>query len=141
MMKPKKEMIIEFFKTEELAKHIISGIKTAIETGVPYIQPKNLIKFDSVESFRGFMTIQKLEILLMISNVKPKSIYELAKLLDRSLGAVQKDCDMLARLRFIKLKKQKTGRGSITPMLAFDYDKIVVKLPKHPYELRFKAVA
>ncbi len=140
-MKPKKEMIIEFFNIEDLSQRIIKDIKTALKTGVPNIQPKNLIQFDSVTSFRGFMTLQKIEILLMISNVKPKSIYELAKLLDRSLGAVQKDCDMLARIGFIKLQKQKTGRGSIVPKLAFDYDKIVVKLPKHPYELRFKAAA
>ncbi|MES2803712.1 MAG: hypothetical protein V4654_14565 [Bdellovibrionota bacterium] len=140
-MKPKKDMIIEFLSLKEFGQRAIREIKIALKTGVPNIQPKNVIQFDSVTSFRGFMTLQKIEILLMISNVKPKSIYELAKLLDRSLGAVQKDCDALARIRFIKLQKQKTGRGSITPKLAFDYDKIVVKLPKHPYELRFKAAA
>lgn len=140
-MKPKKDMIIEFLSLEEFGQRAIREIKIALKTGIPNIQPKNLIQFDSVTSFRGFMTLQKIEILLMISNVKPKSIYELAKLLDRSLGAVQKDCDVLARIGFIKLQKQKTGRGSIMPKLAFDYDKIVVRLPKHPYELRFKAAA
>jgi len=140
-MRPKKDLIIEFLSLAEFGQRAIREIKIALKTGVPNIQPKNLIQFDSVTSFRGFMTLQKIEILLMISNVKPKSIYELAKLLDRSLGAVQKDCDALARIGFIKLQKQKTGRGSITPKLAFDYDKIVVKLPKHPYELRFKAAA
>lgn len=140
-MKSKKEMTIDFFSLEEFGQRTIANIKTALKTGIPHIQPKNIIHFDSIASFRGFMTLQKIEILLMISNVKPKSIYELAKLLDRSLGAVQKDCDVLARIGFIKLQKQKTGRGSIMPKLAFDYDKIVVKLPKHPYELRFKAAA
>lgn len=136
-MKFKKEMIINFMTLEELCQ----GAIRAIETRIPSIQPKNVIYFENWTGFRNFMTLQKIEILLMISNVKPKSIYELAKLLDRSLGAVQKDCDMLARIGFIKLQKQKTGRGSIMPKLAFDYDKIVVKLPNHPYELRFKAAA
>lgn len=136
-MKSKKEMTIDFLTLDEFGQRAI----TAIKTGIPNIQPKNVIHFDSLTTFREFMTLQKLEILLMISNVKPKSIYELAKLLDRSLSAVQKDCDVLSRVGFIKLHRQKTGRGSITPKLVFDYDKIVVKLPKHPYELRFKAAA
>lgn len=136
-MKAKKEMIIGFMTLEDLGQSALRAIKTK----KPNLQPKNIIYFDSWRSFRGFMTLQKLEILMMVSSVEPKSIYELSKLLDRSLAAVQKDCEMLERTGFINLKKQKTGRGSITPTLVFDYDKIVVRLPKHPYELTFKAAA
>lgn len=136
-MKSKKEMIIKFMTLDELSQNALQSIKAR----KPDIQPKNIIYFDSWTSFRGFMTLQKIEILTMISSVQPRSIYELAKLLDRSLAAVQKDCEILERIGFIKLKKQKTGRGSITPTLVFEYDKIVVNLPKHAYELSFRAAA
>jgi predicted transcriptional regulator len=134
-MKSKKVMMIQFMALDELAESSIQNINDRKKS----LQPKNTIYFDSWTSFRSFMTLQKLEILTMISSVQPKSIYELSRLLDRSLSAVQKDSEMLERVGFIILKKQKTGRGSITPSLVFDYDKIVVNLPKHPYALTFKA--
>lgn len=134
-MKSKKEMIIQFVALDDFAVNSIQAIQDRKKS----IQSKNIIFFDSWTSFRGFMTLQKLEILIMISSVQPQSIYELSRLLDRSLSAVQKDCQMLERIGFISLKKQKTGRGSVIPSLVFDYDKIVVCLPKHPYALTFNA--
>jgi predicted transcriptional regulator len=136
-MKSKKEMIVAFKSIDELGKDAIQAIKTR----TPKIQPKNVIYFDNWTSFRNFLTLQKIEILTMISSVQPNSIYELTRLLDRSLSAVQKDCETLERIGFITLEKQKTGRGQVLPKLKFDYDKIVVKLPEHPYELSFKAAA
>lgn len=85
------------------------------------------------------MTLQKLEILATIASAEPKSVYELCQLLNRGLAAVQKDCQSLEAARFIKFKKQKGGRGSLRPMLAFDYDRIVVETREHPYSLKFAA--
>ena len=59
------------------------------------VQPKNVVFFDSLASFRSFMTIQKLEILTLIASSKPKSVYELAKMLNRAIAPVQKDCQTL----------------------------------------------
>ena len=50
-MKPKKDMLIKFFNKEDMGERLIKEIKAALETGVPNIQPKNVIQFDSVESF------------------------------------------------------------------------------------------
>lgn len=136
-MKPKKEMIVAFKSLHGWKKEILHALKTR----TPKVQPANVIYFDSWTSFRNFMTLQKIEILTMISSVKPKSIYELTRLLDRSLAAVQSDCEALGATGFIKLEKKKTGRGQIVPRLSFNYEKIVVRLPEHPYELSFKAVA
>lgn len=136
-MKSKKEMIIAFKSLDDLGKEAIKAIKSRTAK----IQPKNIVYFDNWTSFRGFMSLQKLEILTMISCVEPNSIYELTRLLDRSLAAVQKDCEALEQVGFISLEKKKTGRGQVVPRLKFDYDKIVVKLPAHPYELSFKAAA
>jgi predicted transcriptional regulator len=136
-MKSKKEIIVAFKSLDELGKEAIKSIKNR----KPSLQPENIIYFDSWTSFRGFMSLQKLEILTMISSLEPKSIYELMRLLDRSLSAVQKDCEALEQVGFITLEKQKTGRGQVVPRLKFNYDKIIVKLPRHPYELSFKAAA
>lgn len=106
-----------------------------------FIQPKDVIFFDSLNSFRNFMTLQKLEILTIIASAKPKSVYELAKMVDRALGPVQNDCYILESVGFIVFEKQKTGRKTIAPKLKFNYDRIIVELPQHPYELSFKAVA
>ncbi len=110
----------------------------AVKIGRKSIQPKNVVFFDTPASFRNFLTLQKIELLTLISYAEPKSIYELAKMSDRPLAAVQRDCQVLARIGFIKLVKQKTGRGSLVPELSFNYNKIIVDLPGHPYELQFK---
>lgn len=132
-----KAMIIMFKNLNDLEKELLSFEKKKM----PQVQSKNVIFFDSVASFRNFMTLQKLEILTMIAFEKPKSVYELTQMLDRGLAPVQKECQMLESAGFIKLEKEKNGRGSLKPRLAFDYDRLVVQLPEHPYELQFKAVA
>lgn len=136
-MKTKKEMIIVFKSLEDLGAEAI----TAIRNKNSKVQPVNVIYFSNWTSFRNFMSLQKIEILTMISSVQPKSIYELTRLLDRSLAAVQKDCEVLEKTGFITLEKQKSGRKQLLPRLKFNYDKIIVKLSDHPYELSFKAAA
>jgi len=105
------------------------------------LQPKNVVYFDSLPSFRNFMTLQKIEILTMIAGEKPKSVYELAKMLNRSIAPVQKDCQTLEAAGFITLDKEKAGRGTLTPKLSFPYHAILVKVPVYPYELQFKTAA
>lgn len=62
-------------------------------------------------------------------------------MVDRALGPVQNDCNALEGLGFIILKKEKAGRKTIMPKLKFNYDKLIIELPDHPYEWSFKAAA
>ncbi len=133
----KKALIISFKNYDQIKEELLEVFKTRI----PKLQPKYMIYFDNINSFRCFMTFQKIEILSIIVNIKPKSIYELAQILERSLAPVQKDCQILERTGFIKFQKEKGGRGSIKPILRFKYDRIIVKLPKHPLELRIRKIA
>jgi predicted transcriptional regulator len=126
-----------FKSLDEMTTELLSSLKNK----TPKIQAENIIYCDNWASFRNFMSLQKIEILTMISSAQPNSIYELTRMLDRSLSAVQKDCESLEQTGFITLEKKKTGRGQITPRLKFKYDKIVVRLPQYPYELSFKATA
>lgn len=136
-MKKNNALKIKFKSLEQMEKELLDLSKT--KKG--YVQPKEVIFFDSLNSFRKFMTLQKLELLTIIASAKPKSVYELAKMVDRGLGPVQNDCNVLESVGFIIFEKQKAGRKSMAPKLKFNYDKIVVELPEHPYELSFKAAA
>ena len=119
----KKTMIVEFKGLQDLEKDLLSLPKDKAKK----TQPINLIYFDSLSSFRSFMTIQKLEILTLIASAKPRSIYELAKMLNRAIAPVQKDCQMMEAAGFIILTKEKGGRGNLIPRLTFDYKCILVK--------------
>jgi predicted transcriptional regulator len=136
-MKFKNSLIVDFKNVKELRKDLLEVFKNRS----PKMQPKNIIYFDNINSFRNFMTFQKIEILSVIANLKPKSIYELAQILERSLAPVQKDCQILERTGFIKFQKEMSGRRSLRPFLKFKYDRILIKLPKHPLELRIGKIA
>jgi predicted transcriptional regulator len=126
-----------FKRLDDLERDLLSLGKKK----TPKLQPKNVVFFDNIASFRNFMTLQKIEILTLIAVAKPKSVYELTQMLGRSLAPVQKDCQMLESAGFIKLEKEKGGRGSLRPKLTFGYDRIVVKLPEHPYAIQFEAAS
>jgi predicted transcriptional regulator len=132
-----KTMTVEFKSLKDLENDLLSLPKRKRAE----IQPKTVVYFDSLGSFRNFLTIQKLEILTLIANASPKSVYELAKMLGRAIAPVQKDCQSLEAAGFIEFDKERGGRGTLTPKLVFNYDRILVKLPAHPYELQFSAVA
>ena len=132
-----KVMTIKFKGMDDLEIDLLGVLKRK----TPNVQRKDVIQFDSVASFRNFMTLQKIEILTLIATAEPKSVYELTKMLDRGLAPVQKDCQMLESAGFIKFEKEKGGRGSLKPKLVFDYNRIVVQLPEHPYELQFSSAS
>lgn len=136
-MKKNKALKIKFKNIDLWEKELLNLPKNKKGS----LQPKDVVFFDSLNSFRNFMTLQKLELLTMIAAAKPKSVYELAKMVDRSLGPVQNDCNILESIGFIVYEKQKIGRKSVIPKLKFNYDTIIVELPEYPYELSFKAVA
>lgn len=134
-MKNRKLLKIVFRSIDETMQLLLDLPKT----GAGYNQPKNVLIFESVNGFRNFMTLQKIELLSIIATKKPKSIYELAQMVGRSIAPVQKDCNSLEQSHFIVFKKEIGGRGSLTPKLKFNYNTIHVELPKHPYELMFCA--
>jgi predicted transcriptional regulator len=105
------------------------------------IQTKNVIYFESVEVFRNFMTIQKVEILTVIYNHNPKSIYELAKMVGRNFPAVLRDCTSLKSTGFIEILASKNTKGAKKPILAFSYKGISIYLPMCPYQIEFKEAA
>jgi predicted transcriptional regulator len=85
------------------------------------------ISFDNVETFKRVISQNKLQILMAISRLKPESIYQLEKFVNRKYPHVLKDCRQLESLGFIKLIESEGAKKQLHPKLIFDYDLIRVK--------------
>lgn len=93
------------------------------------IQERNELIFSDVSSFEKFFTGQKLHILCAIKVLKPDSIYNLAKMVERDFANVSRDCTALEQKGFLVLRDVGDTRQSKAPRLAFDYDVIQIHLP------------
>jgi len=72
-----------------------------------------------IELLRTIFSNEKARILFFIKKHKPKSIYELAKMLKRDFKSVYKDLKVLERFEFIEFYSEKKGeRESLKPVLA-----------------------
>ncbi len=117
-----KKLTICFQKLDDLFKEV----NEAINVKGSVIDSEEMIFFDSIKTFRSFMTSNKSNILSVISKLKPTSVYELANYLDRKPQHVLSDCRSLESHGFIKLIQEEVGRKSLRPELVFDYDVILI---------------
>lgn len=103
------------------------SIMKKLESGEKVKKKKPGIYFDSLETMRKAITPERVKILQVIRGRHPKSIYELAKLINRNLKNVSDDVHYLAELGLLELEKAKTnGREKTTPMVK--YDKILLEI-------------
>jgi predicted transcriptional regulator len=116
------------FKTR--TKRELSDVLAGTAT---HIQPQNVLVFDSVASYQRLMSEQKYIILAAIRNLKPTSIYQLAKLVERDFANVKKDCETLEASGFMILKESGDSRGTKVPKLIFDYNVIEIHMPNLIY--------
>ena len=108
-------------------KKIMADLRKSVSLGEILEEENNSISFDSFETFKRLVTANKLEILMAIARLRPESINQLAKLLNREYPHVLKDCHSLQVLGFIKFEEVEGARKQFVPMLVFDYDIIHVK--------------
>ncbi len=108
-------------------KKFMADLRKSISLGENSEEENNSISFDSFETFKRLVTANKLEILMAIARLKPESINQLAKLLNREYPHVLKDCHSLEVLGFIKFEEVEGARKQFVPRLVFDYDIIHVK--------------
>jgi len=64
--------------------------------------------FSGIQALRQLLNNEKARILHVIKNQQPKSIYDLAKKLERGFKAVNDDIKLLERFGFIELIEEKT---------------------------------
>jgi len=97
-----------------------------IETGKRVRKEKGTY-FDSIDDMRAVLTNNRLMILKAIKENKPKSVYELSKMLRRTLKNVNQDLKLLADIGLVTLEATKTDKKRITPHV--DYAKITLEIP------------
>lgn len=85
--------------------------------------------FSGMLALRQLLSNEKARILHTIKTESPKSIYELAKKLDRNFKAVKDDLSLLERFGFIEFIKEKTkNRVRHRPEIIIDKMVINIKI-------------
>lgn len=104
---------------EEAKKDFIEAAESA-QKRLPF-KPRKGVYFTSLEAARNFLTPKRLEILHIIKEKTPRSLYELAKLAHRSFPSVLKDVEILSKHGLVKLTKVKElPRQPIHPEVSYD---------------------
>jgi predicted transcriptional regulator len=109
-----KDSLIDFAETW---KSVESGKRVRKEEG---------IYFESIDDMRSVLTNNRLAILRAIRENKPKSVYELSKMLGRNLKNVNEDLKLLAEIGLVTLEATEKDRKRITPHV--DYSKITLEI-------------
>ena len=92
----------------------------AIDKGKAKKLREDSISFQSLDHLRKFLTPKRLELLRTIRHKKPKSIYELAKLVGRTPENVNTDIKFLEQLGFVEVNKVKEIRKKVVPEVSYD---------------------
>ena len=84
------------------------------------------ITFQSLDQLRKFLTNKRLELLKIIRHKKPKSVYELAKLVERTPENVNTDIKLLEQLGFVETTKVREIRDKVVPEV--NYAKMTLEI-------------
>lgn len=85
------------------------------------------IVVENLDDLRRILTPERIRILQVIKNRKPRSIYDLSKLLGRDRSAVMRDLEYLSKLGFVEFREEKKKRKSKKPIVP--YDEIEISIP------------
>lgn len=105
-------------KVRESMKKAIAGQNQVFE---------DTVFFESLDLVDSFINPMKAKIIRTIQLNSPQSIYELAKILGKDQGYIQKEVKFLEGLGILKVKSSKSnGRTKNIPIVV--YDKFVIDL-------------
>lgn len=113
-------------KTKEDLFNEVKEVWGKLEKG-EQIKKHEGISFENIEAMRKILSEERLRILKTIKKEHPKSIYELAKFLQRDIKNTFDDVQFLAQMGLIELKKTKEGREKTIPKV--NYDRILLEIP------------
>lgn len=105
-------------------------IVNAIKRGHPPKRKKEGVFFVSLEAMRRVLTPKRIELLKIIREKHPRSVYELARLAKREIKNVQDDVDLLSRIELITLSRAPGAKARLVPRV--DYDNLQLQIPLHP---------
>jgi|TARA_B100001971_G_C18019600_1_gene446671 predicted transcriptional regulator len=118
MIKTKKLKL--YIEDAEGFKKKINRELRLIDGGKAKKLSEDSISFQSLNQLRKFLTPKRLELLRVVRHKKPKSMYELAKLVDRTPENVNTDVKFLENLGFIEVTKVKDIRKKSVPEVSYD---------------------
>ncbi len=95
----------------DVMKKLERGEKVKKESG---------IYFENLEAFRRVLTERRLEMLHVIKEKHPSSVYELAKMLDRNIKNVTMDLEYLKEIGLVETKRSKEKRERVIPEVNYD---------------------
>jgi predicted transcriptional regulator len=122
-----KNIVVEVKQLDSVLKDA-AGIMNKIKNN-ERVMPQNRLSFGSIESFREFFTPKRLELLHVIKQKQPESVYELAKLVKREIKSVVVDIGILEKYGLVDTKKINNKNGSgYKVMPVFDFDKLRVDI-------------
>ncbi|MAG08231.1 hypothetical protein CMO89_02060 [Candidatus Woesearchaeota archaeon] len=105
----------------------IKGYARKIDKGKRGLIAGESISFPSIDVLKQFLTPKRIQLLRIIRNQKPKSLYELAKLSGRKQESVFYDIKLLENSGFIEIEKIKDVRIKTIPKIG--YDEVDVRIP------------
>ena len=119
-----KNIVIEVKSVEDTLKEV-KEVMEKIKDG-KLVKKKESISFNNIDIMRKVLTNKRLELIKAIKKYKPKSIYELAKIVKRDSKSVNMDLKTLSNLGMVDLKSKERGRENIVPSV--DYEEIDVAI-------------
>ena len=90
------------------------------------IDKRRGVYFTSLEAMRKVLTEKRLELLHIIKEQQPDSVYELSKIVKRDLKNINSDLDLLRDIGLVSMSKARKGRERIIPRV--NYDKIQLEI-------------
>lgn len=120
-----KKLKLNIEDTTEFKKKVKEELRE-IDKGKAKKLREDSISFQSLNQFRKFLTPKRLELLRVIRHKKPRSMYELAKLVNRTPENVNTDIKFLETLGFVELTRIKEIRRKLVPEV--NYDKMTLEI-------------
>ena len=84
------------------------------------VRKKGGVFFASINAVRKVLTENRIELLKVIKQKKPASLYELAKLANRDLKNISQDIEFLENLGLVDIKEPDGARNQRRPVLLAD---------------------
>ncbi len=107
-IKERKTVLHEFAKVLEEAR----------KGELPFAHEE--VSFKNIDTLRKVLTKKRMELLHVIKQHVPESVYELAKIVNRDLKSVNTDITVLVNVGLVSLKKLNEERKKTQPRVQFD---------------------
>ena len=92
------------------------------------IEKRDELSFNSLETLRSILTGKRIELLKIIKQKKPGSLYELAHFAQRDLKSVNTDIKVLSSLGLVSLEEIHDARKKMKPIVEFDMLNVEIEI-------------